>query len=145
MQNFLENKNIKHYSRNTSLGDVFAELFNRTIRDLPRKPVFEEAEGNSIDVFFVLTKQYNNQVHTSNKLTPIQSCLKTNEGYVYKNLLDKQQKIKPKLQVNNLVTTAELKGTFSNCDTSNWSYKLYKITEINNNKIMSCHIDKLPE
>ena len=33
-QKFLNNNNIKHYSRNTSVGAVFAERFNRTTRDL---------------------------------------------------------------------------------------------------------------
>ena len=33
-QDFLKKNNIKIYSRNTSLGAVFAERFNRTIGDL---------------------------------------------------------------------------------------------------------------
>ena len=32
-QNFLNNINKKHYSRNSWLGVVFAEIINRTIRD----------------------------------------------------------------------------------------------------------------
>ena len=56
--------------------------------------------------------------------------MKKNEGYVYNNLLDERKKIKPKFQVNNLVRTADLRRTFSKGDTTNWSYKLYKITEI---------------
>ena len=44
-QDFLNKNNIKHYSRNTSLGAVFAERFNRTIRDLLKRPVFEKGEG----------------------------------------------------------------------------------------------------
>ena len=91
------------------------------------------------------TKQYNNKVHSSTKLTPIQASLKKNEGYVYKNLLDKRKKIKPKFQVNDLVRTADLKKTFSKGDTTNWSYKLYKITEIVNDTIPSYKINILPE
>ena len=63
-------------------------------------------------------------------MTPIQASLEKNEGYVYKNLLDKRKKVKPKFQVNDLVRTADLKETFSKSDTTNWSDKLYKITEI---------------
>ena len=40
-QNFLNNNNIKHYSRNSSLAAVFAERFNRTIRDLLKRVAFE--------------------------------------------------------------------------------------------------------
>ena len=39
-QDFLNKNNIKIYSRNTSLGAVFAEKFNRTIRDLLNKACF---------------------------------------------------------------------------------------------------------
>ena len=78
-------------------------------------------------------------------MTPIQASLKKNEGYVYKNLLDKPKKVKPKFQKNGLVRTADLKKTFSKGDTINWSYKLYKITEIINDTIRSYKIDNLPE
>ena len=78
-------------------------------------------------------------------MTPIQASLKKNEGFVYKNLLYKRKKVKPKLQINDLVRTADLKKTFSKSDTPNWSYKLYKISEIINDPIPSYKIDNLPE
>ena len=78
-------------------------------------------------------------------MTPIQASLKKNEGYVYKNLLDKRKKITPKFQINDLVRTADLKKTFSKGDTTYWSYKLYKITEIINDTLPSYKIDNLKE
>ena len=78
-------------------------------------------------------------------MTPIQASLKKNEGYVYKNLSDKHKKRTPKFQINNLVRTADLKKTFSKGDTTNWSYKLYKITEIVKDTIASYRLDKLSE
>ena len=144
-QDFLSKNNIKLYSRNSSYGAVFAERFNRTIRDLLKRPVFEKGDGNWIDVLPTITKQYNNTVHSSTKLSPKDASLKKNEGYVYKNLLDKRKKIKPKYQINDLVRVADLKKTFSKGDTTNWSYKLYKITEISNDTMPSYKIDNLPE
>ena len=144
-QDFLNKNNIKLYSRNSSYGAVFAERFNRTIRDLLKRLVFENGDGNWIDVLPTITKQYNNKVHSSTKLTPIQASMKKNEGFVYKNLLDKRKKVKPKYEINNLVRTADLKRTFSKGDTTNWSYKLYKITEIINDTIPSYRLDNLPE
>ena len=144
-QDFLNKNNIKLYSRNTSLGAVFAERFNRTIRDLLKKIVFEQGDAKWIDVLPTITKQYNNRILSSTKLTPIQASLKKNEGFVYKNLLDKRKKVKPKFQINDIVRTADLKKTFSKGDTTNWSYKLYKITEIINGTIPSYKIDNLPE
>ena len=78
-------------------------------------------------------------------MSPIQASLKKNEGYVYKNLLDKRNKIKPKFQLDELVRVADLKKTFSKGDTTNWSYKLYKITEIINDTIPSYKIENLKE
>ena len=91
-QIFLKERNIKHYSRNSSYDAVFAERFNRTIRNLPKRRFFEKGYSNWIDVLPILKKQYNNLVQSSIKLTPIQASLKRNEGYVYKNLLDKRKK-----------------------------------------------------
>ena len=144
-QDFLNKNSIKLYSRNSSYGAVFAERFNRTIRDLLKKIVFEQGDAKWIDILPTITKQYNNKVHSSTKLTPIQASLKKNESYVYKNLSDKRNKIKPKFQINDLVRVADLKKTFSKGDTTNWSYKLYKITEFINDTIPSYHIDNLPE
>ena len=68
-----------------------------------------------------------------------------NEGYVYKNLLDKRNKIKPKFQLNEIVRVADLKKTFSKGDTTNWSYNLYKITELIIDIIQIYRLDNLPE
>ena len=135
-QDFLNKNDIKIYSRNSSYGAVFAERFNRTIRDLLKRPVSEKGDGKWIDILPTITKQYNNRIHSSTELTPIQGSLKKNEGYAYKNLLDRRKKIKPKFQVNDLVRTADLRDKrFLKSDTTNWSYKLYKITEIINDTI----------
>ena len=144
-QDFLNKNDIKLYSRNTYLGAVFAERLNKTIRDLLKKPVFEQGDAKWIDILSTITKQYNNKVHSSTKLTPIQASLKKNEGFVYKNLIDKRNKIKPKFQINDLVRTANLKKTFSKSDMTNWSYNLYKITEIVDDTIPSYKINNLRE
>ena len=91
-QNFLNNNNFKHYSRSSSLGAVFAERFNGTIRDLLKRPVFEKGESNWIDVLPTITKQYDNRIKFSTKLTPMQAALKKNEGYVHRNLFAIERK-----------------------------------------------------
>ena len=144
-QDFLNKNNIKLYSRNTYLGAVFVERFNKSIRDLLKRPVFEKEDGNWIDILSTITKQYNNRIHSSTKLTPIQASLKKNEGYVYKNILDKRKKVTLKFQLNELVRVADLKKTFSKGDTTNWSNKLYKITELIIDTIPSYRLDNLPE
>ena len=56
--NDLLNKNkFERYGRYTSLGDFFAKKFNRTIRDLLEKPVFQPRDGNWVDILPTKTKQ----------------------------------------------------------------------------------------
>ena len=144
-QDFLNKNNIRLYSRNSSYGAVFAERFNRTIRDLLKKIVLEQGDAKWIDILPTITEQYNNRRHTSTKLSPKDASLKKNEGFVYKNLLDKRKKVKPKYEIGDLVRTADLKKIFSKGDTTNWSYKMYIITEIINDTIPSYKIDNLKE
>ena len=144
-QDFLNKNNTKIYSRNSSYGAVFAERFNRTIKDLLEKIVFEQGDAKWVDILPTITKQYNNKVHSSTKISPKDASLKKNEGFVYKNLLDKRMKITPRFQINDLVRTVDLKKTFSKSDTTNWSYNLYKITEIVNDIIPGYKINNLPE
>ena len=91
-QDFLNKNDIKLYSRNSSIGSVFAERLIRTIRDLLKKIVFEQADANWINILPTITKQYNNRINTSTKLSPKDASLKKNEGFDYKNLLDKRKK-----------------------------------------------------
>ena len=144
-QDFLNKNKINFNSRNSSYGAVFAERFNRTIRDLLKKIIFEQGDAKWIDILPTITKQYNNRVQTSTKLSPKDGSLKKNEGYVYKNLLDKPKKMIPKYEIGDLIRTAHLKKTFSKGDTTNWSYKLFKITGIINDTIQRYHIGNLPE
>ena len=144
-QSFLNNNNIKQYSGYSSFGSVFAERYNRTIRDLLKRPVFGKCESNWIDILPTITKQCKNRIHSSTKLSPNYASLRKNKGYFYKNLLDKQKKISPKFKIHYLARTADLKRTFSKRDTTKWSYKLYKITEIIIDTMPTYHIDILPE
>ena len=98
-QDFLNKNNIKLYSRNSSYGAVFAERFNRTIRDFLKKPVFEKGDSNWIEVLPTITKQYNNRIHSSTKLSPKDASVKKNEGIVYRNLLDKRKKSTAKVSI----------------------------------------------
>ena len=144
-QDFLNKTKIKLFPRNSSYGAVFAETFDRTIKDLLKKIVFDRGDAKWIDLLPTITKHCNNRIHSSTKLTPIQTSLKQNEGFDYENLLDKRNMVKPKFQINDLVRTADLKKTFSEGDTTYWSYKLYKTTEIVNDTRPCFKIDNLKE
>ena len=54
-------------------------------------------------------------------------------------------KLKPKHEIGDLVRTADIRKTFSKGDTTNWSYKIYKITKITSDTVPSYKINNLSE
>ena len=142
---FLNNNKIKRYSRYTDKGAVFAERFNKTIRNLLKKPVFEKGRADWLSELPSVVEKYNNTIHSSTKMTPIQASKKVNEKEVFSNLTDDRVKRQPKFKLGYLVRTADIKRVFSKGDSTNWSYKLYTITEVIHDTIPSYRIDYLPE
>ena len=78
-------------------------------------------------------------------MTPIEASKKKNEDIVYFNLQDKRKKKEPKYKLGDLVRTADIKNVFSKGDLTNWSNKLYTITQIIDDTIPSYRINYLPE
>ena len=78
-------------------------------------------------------------------MKPIDASKKSNQKLVYNNLKDDREVQKPKFNLGQLVRTADIKRVFSKGDSTNWSYKLYTITEVIHDTIPSYRIDYLPE
>ena len=144
-QNLLKTKNIQHYSRFTDKGPSIAERVIRTVRNLLKKPVFLAGNADWLSELPSVIKQNNNTIHHSIKMTPNQASKKSNEKAVFDKLRDGREKQKPKFQLGQLVRTADIKKVFSKADSTNWSYKLYTITEVIYDTILSYRIDYLPE
>ena len=142
---FLNNHNIKRYSRNTALGAVFAERFKRTLGNLLKKPVPLAGNADWLSEFQSVIKQYNNTIHHSIKMTPNQASKKSTERKVYTSLQDRRVRKKPNFKLRDLVRTADIKRVFSKGDSTNYSYKLYTTTEVIHDNIPSYRIDYLPE
>ena len=85
-QNLLESKNIHHYSRFTDKGPSIAERVIRTIRNLLKKPVFLKGNADWLSELPSVIKEYNNTIHHSTKMKPIDASKKSNEKIVYNNL-----------------------------------------------------------
>ena len=110
-----------------------------------KKPVFEKRKADWLSELPSVTKQYNITIHHSIKMTPIQASKKSNEKLLYNNLKDNREIQKPNYKLGQLVRTADNKRVFSKGDSTNWSYKLYTITEVIHDTIPSYRIDYLPE
>ena len=145
-QNFLRSKDIlQHYSRYTDKGPSLAERVIRTVRILLEKPVFEKGNADWLSEFRSVIKQYNKTIHHSIKMTPNPASKKSNKKAVFDNLRDDRQKQRPKFKLGDLVRTADIKRVFSKGDSTNWSYKLYTITEVIHDSVPSYRIDYLAE
>ena len=105
--------------------------------------MFEDDDANWIDILNPKIKKYNNTVHSSTKMTPIQASKQINEMKVLYNLQDKRKKTKFKL--GDLIRIAGIDQNFSKSDTKNWSYNLYRITGIIGEIVPTYLIDFLPE
>ena len=144
-KNFLKLNDINHYSRFTDKGAVIAERVNKTIRNMLKKTVFEKGKSDWLSELPSITKTYNNKFHYSIKMTPTEASKKKNENIVYFNLQDKRKKKGPKFKLGDLVRTADIKKVFSKGDLTNWSNKLYTITQIIDDTIPSYRLNYLPE
>ena len=78
-------------------------------------------------------------------MTPLQASKKSNEKLVYNNLRDKREIQKPKFKLAQKVRTSHIRKASSKDDSTNYSYKLYTITEVIQDTIPSYRIDYLPE
>ena len=144
-ENFLKSKNIHHFSRYTDKGPSIAERVIKTLRILLKKPVFEKGNADWLSELPSVVKKYNNTIQSSIKITPNQASKKVNKRKVHYNLKDKRSKLNPKFKLGQLVRTADIKKVFSKGDSTNYSYKLYTITEVIHDTIPSYRIEYLPE
>ena len=72
----------------TSKEAVFAERYDRTLRDLIEELILKEGNTNWIDELPKVAKKYNNDIHSSTNMTAI----KSNEKEVYNNIRDECKK-----------------------------------------------------
>ena len=110
-----------------------------------KKPVFEKGRADWLSELPSVIKQYNNTIHHSIKLTPVQASKKSNEKEVYSNLKDNREVRKPKFKLGQKVRTSDIRKLFSKGDSTNYSYEVYTITQIIHDTIPSYRINFLPE
>ena len=72
-------KLVELYSTENGEKSCVIERFNRTIKDKIFKNVSANSSRKYIDVLDKLAYQYNNTVHSSIKMTPIEASVKKNK------------------------------------------------------------------
>ena len=87
--------------------------------------MFQEGNADWLSELPSVIKKYNNTIHKSTEMTPIERSKKVNEKTVFSNIQDQREKRKLKYNLGDLVRTADIITVFRKGDTTNWSYKLY--------------------
>jgi len=113
-------------SENDDVKAALVERFNRTIKDRMYKYFTANNTYRWIDVLPKLIENYNNTIHRTIKMKPID--VKEKDLLKLKSILYPQEKAKPmQLDVGDHVRISESKTPFRKGYLPNWSIEIYKI------------------
>ena len=132
-----KNKNVKKlieiYSTENEEKSSIAERWIRTMKEKMFKYFTDNNTYKYIDVLPDLVEDYNNTVHSSTKLTPIDASKKKNELTVWRNLYPdryKTSRLNPKFSVGDEVRITKKKKDFEKGYTTRWTEEMFTIKEI---------------
>jgi len=131
------NKDVKKlvdlYSTENEEKSCVIERWNRSMRDKMSKCFSANSTRRYIDVLDALTDQYNNTVHSSTRMTPVEASLKRNKIKVWMNLypnLSTTEDNAPKFSVGDKARITKKKTTFEKGYTPRWTEEVFTISKI---------------
>ena len=133
LKDLLEKYNIQMYSTENEEKSSVVERWNRTIKTKMWKQFTVQGNTMYLDILPKILKQYNNTIHSSIKMTPVEASKKKNEGVVYFNLYGEieQVSLKLKFKVGDKVRISKYKrNVFDKGYTPNWTEELFTIDKI---------------
>ena len=133
------NNNVKGlveiYSTENEEKRSIVERWIRTMKEKIWKYFTDNNTYTYIDVLPDLVEDYNNTVHSSIKITPVEASKKKNELTVWRNLYPDRYKINditPKFSAGDEVRISKKKKTFEKGYTTRWTEEIFTITKIQN-------------
>ena len=137
-KHFLKINNIEMYSTYNEGKSVVAEKFIRTLKNKIFKHMTTISKNVYIDVLNDIVKKYNNTVHKTIKMKPIDvmgdSYVKYNEDFNKKG---------PKFKVGDHVRISKYKNFFAKGYVPNWSEEVFIVNEIKNTVSWAYTINEL--
>ena len=103
IQNFSKIKKIKPLSRFRDKGPSIAGRVIRTTLSSIKKPVIEKGNADWLSELPNVIKKYNNTIHKSTEMSPVQASKKAKEKLLFSNLQDRRVKQKAKIELQVLV------------------------------------------
>ena len=126
-KDFLKINNIEMYSTYNEGKYVVAERFIRTLKNKIFKHMTTISKNVYIDVLNDIVNKYNNTVHKTIKIKPIDVI---NDFYAECN--KESNKKSPKFKVGDRVRISKYKNIFAKGYISNWSEEVFIVNEIKN-------------
>ena len=125
-------QNIQIYSTNSDLKAVLVERFKRTLSDLIKEPMYIEGKACWLNELDSALEKYNNRVHSTPKMTPLEMVTNTNKPIPHPIPTDNNKL--PKYQVGDFVRVPDKRNLYSKDYTRNWNKELFIIHKINLNE-----------
>ena len=139
-------KLIEIYSTENEEKSSIVERWIRTMKEKMWKYFTDNNTYNYMNVLPDLVKDYNNTVHSSIKMTPIDASKKKNELTVWRNLYPDRYKIydlTPKFSVGDEVRIIKKKKVFEKGYTTRWTEEIFTIKEIQNTNPITYKLEDL--
>ena len=137
---------IELYSTENEEKNCIVERWIRTMKEKMWKYFTDNNTYKYMDVLPELVEDYNNTVHSSTKLTPIDASKKKNELIVWRNLYPDRYKINnltPKFSVGDEVRIIKKKKVFEKGYTTRWTEEIFKIKEIQSTNPITYKLEDL--
>ena len=122
---------IDLYSTENEEKSSVVERWNRTMKEKMFKYFSANSTRKYIHVLDEMVKNYNETVHSSTKMTPIEASKKENENTVWRNLYSiPMSGQEPKFSVGDKVRITKKKKTFEKGYTPRWTEEVFSIDEV---------------
>ena len=138
---FLSDNEIELYQTYNEGKAVVIERFNRTLKEKMWRYFTETNSNKYLDILPKLIFDYNNMIHSTIKMTPIEgSKAKNKHKITYTSVVNKE---KPKFKIGDRVRIYKYKKLFSKGYETNWTEEIFVVSEINNTSPITYKIKDL--
>ena len=138
---FLTDNKIELYQTYNEGKAVVIERFNRTLKEKMWRFFTESNSSKYLDVLPQLLSAYNNTIHSTIKMSPVEGSKKENEHKI--NYVSDHVKEKPKFKIGDRVRIYKYKKLFTKGYETNWTKEIFVISEIKNTSPITYKIKDL--
>lgn len=130
MDNLRKKHDIQIYHTYSDYKVSLIERFNRTLKTIMWKKFTENQSYDWWNMLPDLLKEYNNRVHSSIKMTPIDATKEKGIQILKAQLQEESemfQYVPTKIKIGDHVRISRYKGKFEKSYTPNWSLEIFKV------------------